>query len=160
MNNAGFNQSWAKLHTYCVQERVNEYFDALQVIVEILSIVLIADNILRMLRDPKPLVVGIAWVVECVEQRKRVDESKFLVDVEDMHYGTGTGKVYISLYTHPLRHVLTYLVLSVDDRCYQDHCPAECLFLQIQNEKTVMQINQWMGPHRVSKHVSLATKRC
>ena len=46
-----------------------------------------------MLRDPKPLVVGIAWVVECVEQRKRVDETKFLVDVEDMHYGTGTSKV-------------------------------------------------------------------
>lgn len=48
----------------------------------------------RMLRDPKPLVVGIAWVVECVEQRKRVDETKFLVDVEDMNYGTGNGKVY------------------------------------------------------------------
>jgi len=46
----------------------------------------------RMLRDPKPLVVGIAWVVECVEQRKRVDETKFLVDVEDIHYGTGTSK--------------------------------------------------------------------
>jgi len=46
----------------------------------------------RMLRDPKPLVVGIAWVVECVEQRKRVDETKFLVDVEDMQYGTGTSK--------------------------------------------------------------------
>ena len=54
-----------------------------------------------MLRDPKPLVVGIAWVVECVEQRKRVDETKFLVDVEDMHYGTGTSKVYISPYVHP-----------------------------------------------------------
>jgi hypothetical protein len=48
-----------------------------------------------MLRDPKPLVVGIAWVVECVEQRKRVDETKFLVDVEDMQYGTGTNKVYL-----------------------------------------------------------------
>lgn len=46
-----------------------------------------------MLRDPKPLVVGIAWVVQCVEQCKRVDETKFLVDVEDMHYGTGTSKV-------------------------------------------------------------------
>ncbi|TFK44858.1 hypothetical protein BDQ12DRAFT_39073 [Crucibulum laeve] len=39
----------------------------------------------RLLRDPKPLVVGIAWVVECVEQRKRVDESKFLVDIEDIN---------------------------------------------------------------------------
>ena len=48
-----------------------------------------------MLRDPKPLVVGIAWVVECVEQRKRVNETKFLVDVEDMQYGTGASKVYL-----------------------------------------------------------------
>ena len=46
-----------------------------------------------MLRDPKPLVVGIAWVVECVEQRKRVEETKFLVDVEDMYYSTGASKV-------------------------------------------------------------------
>ncbi|KAF5380535.1 hypothetical protein D9615_004724 [Tricholomella constricta] len=36
----------------------------------------------RLLRDPKPLVVGIAWVVECVEQRKQVDETKFLIDLE------------------------------------------------------------------------------
>jgi hypothetical protein len=83
------------LHAYCLQERVNEHFDALQVIVKKLTVVLISDNILRLLRDPKPLVVGIAWVVECVEQRKRVDETKFLVDVEDMHFGTGTSKVYL-----------------------------------------------------------------
>lgn len=38
-----------------------------------------------MLRNPKPLVVGIGWVVECVEQRKRIDETNFLVDLEDMN---------------------------------------------------------------------------
>ncbi|KIM63873.1 hypothetical protein SCLCIDRAFT_62228, partial [Scleroderma citrinum Foug A] len=36
----------------------------------------------RLLNDPKPLVVGIAWVVECVEQRARMDEEKYKVDVE------------------------------------------------------------------------------
>ncbi|KAG2347533.1 hypothetical protein BDR05DRAFT_876162 [Suillus weaverae] len=36
----------------------------------------------RLLNHPKPLIVGIAWVVECVEQRSRVDEAKFKVDVE------------------------------------------------------------------------------
>ncbi|KAG1742552.1 hypothetical protein EDB19DRAFT_1701821 [Suillus lakei] len=36
----------------------------------------------RLLNDPKPLVVGIAWVVDCVEQRCRVDEVKFKVDLE------------------------------------------------------------------------------
>ncbi|KAA1470641.1 hypothetical protein DENSPDRAFT_710872 [Dentipellis sp. KUC8613] len=36
----------------------------------------------RSMPDPKPFVIGIAWVVECVEQRKRVDEERFLVDLE------------------------------------------------------------------------------
>ncbi|EIW54553.1 uncharacterized protein TRAVEDRAFT_132867 [Trametes versicolor FP-101664 SS1] len=35
----------------------------------------------RLVKDPKPLVVGIAWVVECVEKRTRVDETRFLVDL-------------------------------------------------------------------------------
>ncbi|KAG5640314.1 hypothetical protein DXG03_009255, partial [Asterophora parasitica] len=39
----------------------------------------------RLLRDPKPFVVGIAWVVECVEQRKQVDETKFLIDLDRMN---------------------------------------------------------------------------
>ncbi|KAL4245029.1 hypothetical protein ABKN59_002867 [Abortiporus biennis] len=36
----------------------------------------------RLLHEPRPKVVGIAWVVECVEQRSHVDETKFLVDLE------------------------------------------------------------------------------
>ncbi|KAI9460018.1 hypothetical protein HD554DRAFT_2206946 [Boletus coccyginus] len=36
----------------------------------------------RMLNDPKPLVVGIAWVVECVEKRAKVDEERFKIDVD------------------------------------------------------------------------------
>ena len=44
------------------------------------------------MNDPKPLVVGIAWVVECVEQRTRVDETKFLVDLELVNVA-GTNKV-------------------------------------------------------------------
>ncbi len=35
----------------------------------------------RLVKDPKPLVVGIAWVVECVEKRQRVEETRFLVDL-------------------------------------------------------------------------------
>ncbi|EIN06707.1 hypothetical protein PUNSTDRAFT_121822 [Punctularia strigosozonata HHB-11173 SS5] len=45
----------------------------------------------RLLNDPKPFVVGIAWVVECVEQRARVDESKFEVDLEGANVA-GTNK--------------------------------------------------------------------
>lgn len=39
----------------------------------------------RSLRDPKPFVVGIAWIVECVEHRKHVDETNFLVDLDEMN---------------------------------------------------------------------------
>ena len=47
---------------------------------------------IRLLNDPKPVVVGIAWVVECVEQRSRVDEEKFKVDLELVNV-SGTNKV-------------------------------------------------------------------
>ncbi|PPQ66303.1 hypothetical protein CVT24_007300 [Panaeolus cyanescens] len=39
----------------------------------------------KLLRDPKPLVVGIGWVVECVEKRHHVDEKNFLVDLDTMN---------------------------------------------------------------------------
>ncbi|KAI0030007.1 hypothetical protein K488DRAFT_88162 [Vararia minispora EC-137] len=38
-----------------------------------------------LLDDPKPKVVGIAWVVECVEKRTLIDESKFSVDLEGVN---------------------------------------------------------------------------
>ncbi|KAF8176520.1 hypothetical protein BJ912DRAFT_857348, partial [Pholiota molesta] len=45
----------------------------------------------KLLRDPKPKVVGIGWVVECIEQRKQVDETDFLIDL--MHTNVaGTHK--------------------------------------------------------------------
>ena len=46
----------------------------------------------RLLRDPKPLVVGIGWVVECIEQRKQVDEKDFLIDLTRTNVA-GTHKV-------------------------------------------------------------------
>jgi hypothetical protein len=52
------------------------------------------------------VVVGIAWVVECVEQRSRVDEAKFKVDLELVNVA-GTNKVgsawrYTSYFSHVL----------------------------------------------------------
>ncbi|KAH9889544.1 hypothetical protein C8Q73DRAFT_654210 [Cubamyces lactineus] len=46
----------------------------------------------RLLKEPRPLVVGIAWVVECAEQRTRVDETKFLVNL-DLANVAGVNKV-------------------------------------------------------------------
>ncbi|KAI0827848.1 hypothetical protein BC628DRAFT_1317678 [Trametes gibbosa] len=46
----------------------------------------------RLLKEPKPYVVGIAWVVECVEQRTRVDETRFLVNL-DLANVAGVNKV-------------------------------------------------------------------
>jgi hypothetical protein len=50
----------------------------------------------RLLNEPKPKVVGIAWVVECVEQRKCVDEQKFKVDLEGVNVA-GVNKVRFAL---------------------------------------------------------------
>ncbi|KAF9526645.1 hypothetical protein CPB83DRAFT_857564 [Crepidotus variabilis] len=45
----------------------------------------------KLLRDPKPLVVAIGWVVECVEQRKHVDEANFIIDLDEINM-IGTHK--------------------------------------------------------------------
>jgi len=39
----------------------------------------------RLMREPKPFVVGISWVVECAEQCRRVGEENFLVDLEGLN---------------------------------------------------------------------------
>jgi len=39
----------------------------------------------RLLREPKPSVVGIAWVVDCVEQRRRVEEIPYLIDLNEVN---------------------------------------------------------------------------
>lgn len=38
---------------------------------------------LSSLRDPKPLVVGLQWIVECAKRKRRVGETPFLVDLSD-----------------------------------------------------------------------------
>jgi hypothetical protein len=50
------------------------------------------------MRDPKPFVVGISWVVECAEKCRRVGEENFLVDLEGLNVA-GNNKVRV-LYGH------------------------------------------------------------
>lgn len=38
----------------------------------------------RALPDPKPIVVGIGWVVECVEKRAKVETGKFEMSLEEV----------------------------------------------------------------------------
>ena len=53
---------------------------------------------ISLLPDPKPFVVGIGWVVECVEHRARIDEMRFSVDLDGINIA-GTNKVLI-LFLH------------------------------------------------------------
>jgi hypothetical protein len=46
------------------------------------------------MREPKPFIVGISWVVECAEQCRRVGEENFLVDLEGLNVA-GTNKVRV-----------------------------------------------------------------
>ncbi|KZS87213.1 hypothetical protein SISNIDRAFT_387318, partial [Sistotremastrum niveocremeum HHB9708] len=39
------------------------------------------------LDEPRPKVVGIGWVVECVEKREHVDEERFSVNLEEVASG-------------------------------------------------------------------------
>ena len=47
---------------------------------------------ISLLPDPKPLVVGVGWVVECVEQRTHVDEARFGANLDGMNVA-GANKV-------------------------------------------------------------------
>ncbi|GJE91497.1 BRCT domain-containing protein [Phanerochaete sordida] len=49
------------------------------------------SNRWRALNDPKPLVVGIGWVVACAEQKAHVPEQKYLISM-DMENIAGTNK--------------------------------------------------------------------
>lgn len=46
--------------------------------------------------DPKPFVVGIAWVVECVEKRAKVDEERFKIDVDVINVAGSNHKVLLA----------------------------------------------------------------
>ena len=46
----------------------------------------------RLLNTPRPAVVGIAWVVECVEQKCIVEVEKFMIDLEGVNVA-GNNKV-------------------------------------------------------------------
>lgn len=39
--------------------------------------------------DPKPHVVGIAWVVECAEQQRQVEEARFAVNLSLVNVAGG-----------------------------------------------------------------------
>lgn len=72
-----------------------------------------------MLNDPKPLVVGIAWVVECVERREKVDEERFKIDVDLINVAGGNNKVLPSHFD-PLRCVDDDCVFSAAAPCFRN----------------------------------------
>jgi len=37
----------------------------------------------RALAEPRPVVVGIGWVVECVEKREKVDPTRYIINLEE-----------------------------------------------------------------------------
>lgn len=43
------------------------------------------------MNDPKPHVVGMAWVVACAEAQARVDEAEYLIDLTEVNVA-GTNK--------------------------------------------------------------------
>ena len=65
-------------------------------------------------------MVGIGWVVECVEQRTRVDEARFSIDLVKMNIA-GMNKVRIVFVpSHRPWGFKTVFVYSAVDPC----CPS------------------------------------
>lgn len=58
-------------------------------------------NLNSALHEPKPEVVGIAWVVQCVEQRERVEGSRFKVELESIS-GDKAVRLVINLYSEAI----------------------------------------------------------
>lgn len=52
------------------------------------------------LDEPKPFLVGIGWVVKCMEKKERVDEKKYLVNVKEAEvvFGNKVGFLAQCLY--------------------------------------------------------------
>ncbi|KAJ7795943.1 hypothetical protein B0H14DRAFT_2620407 [Mycena olivaceomarginata] len=50
---------------------------------EIFETVALGPNALRALPDPKPLVVGMEWVVQCAEKRTHENETRYLIEVDE-----------------------------------------------------------------------------
>ena len=47
----------------------------------------------------KPHVIGIAWVVDCVEQRAKMDEEKYKVDVELINVAGGIKVAFLTSFS-------------------------------------------------------------
>ena len=76
--------------------------------------------------------MGIAWVVECVEQRQRVNEERFNIDLEGVNLA-GINKVRSSAY----RWVCTSLTINPSDDARYSQRPS----LQAMNRvKSVRQL--------------------
>jgi hypothetical protein len=67
------------------------------------------------MREPKPFVVGISWVVECAEKCRRVGEENFLVDLEGVNVA-GNNKV--SLIHRQIRVPDIFTPNSAGVRCF------------------------------------------
>ncbi|KAL0581327.1 hypothetical protein V5O48_000703 [Marasmius crinis-equi] len=49
-------------------------------------------NRYRLLNDPKPFVVGNNWVVTCAQEAKRVEETEYLIEIEDYKFAAAGHK--------------------------------------------------------------------
>ncbi|TFY55104.1 hypothetical protein EVJ58_g8458 [Rhodofomes roseus] len=80
----------------------------------------------RLLKEPRPLVVGIAWVVECAEQCTRVDEGKFVISLDGVNVA-GTQKVSTTVHASP-----AILNATISRGGCSRHLPTRCHQSEVQ----------------------------
>jgi hypothetical protein len=75
------------------------------------------------MREPRPFVVGISWVVECTEQRRRVEEDNFIVDLEGLNVA-GNNKVSFAFSRYSLEPEQSHYSAGV--QCSPNTYPRIC----------------------------------
>lgn len=102
------------MYAYCLQERSNEHLEPISVtflLFDTSSSCSLCRP--RLLNEPKPIVVAMAWVVACAEAKAHVDESEYLIDLTGENIA-GVNKVCISrTYHRAATHVLA--AAEIDD---------------------------------------------
>jgi hypothetical protein len=79
---AGIAESWPDLYAYSVQKWPDEHIVTISVSIFCVGGLVFSRRFIRLLNEPRPIVVGIAWVVECVEQRTLLKEERFKIDLD------------------------------------------------------------------------------
>ena len=85
------------MHSCRLQEWITKYTDKIPVRRTSDFVFDESHTLCSLLEEPRPHVVGIGWVVECVEKREKIDELKHKIELDEENVA-GSSKVKFPSY--------------------------------------------------------------